>query len=210
MHKIKFFPLVLLLIAIPLHAEVLHSATWGYTIDLPEGFQLEEKIGTDSYQFKHSFMPVTTVINAYAPEKYTSSLEAIQNTLTQLNATVTNKIDSFVWQNTDNAVASFSMQFNKSIYTGWAFTCSLPENKGTVLLLSYADEQKAEECQQFIISILDSFSIGNFPLHTPGPITSYAFPETEDTTYTVNIAQKDISVILDKDASTANKFVIER
>jgi hypothetical protein len=210
MHKIKFFSLVFLIIVIPLHAEILHSETWNYTIDLPEGFELEANNGADTYQFKHSFMPVTTIIKTYKPQRYTSSTDALQNSLSQLNATITNPIDSAIWQNADNAIASFSMQINENAYTGWAFTCSLPEKKGTVLLLSYADENKANECQQFLLSIVDSFSISNTPLNSTGPITSYAFPETEDISYTLNIANKDISVKLDKEAATANKFVIER
>lgn len=210
MNKIKSFLLLLLIVALPVHAELMHSSTWGYTLDLPEGFELKTKTDTESYQFEHSFMPVTLVIKAYPSDKYSDSIELIHNTMSVLNATTLDDVDHFFWQNANCGITQFTMKLNTIDYEGWALACPLPENKGITLLLGYSPKEKASDCQQFLLSILDSFSINNAALKNSGPITSYAFPETEDLTYTLNIAGKEFEVQMDKEASIANKFVIER
>ncbi|OJF77091.1 MAG: hypothetical protein BKP49_02835 [Treponema sp. CETP13] len=194
----------------PIHAELLYNSTWNYTLDLPEGFELVATDGVDSFQYTHSFMPITTIIKSYSFDKYASSKETIQASFTQINATALSEIDSVDWQNQDCSIAMFSMQFEGVSYEGWAFSCSLPSKKGMVLLLTYATAEKADNCQQFLLSVLDSFYLGTENIKNPGAITSYAFPSTEDISYIVHIADKDIPVTMDKEAAMANEFVIER
>lgn len=155
-------------------------------------------------------MPVTTIIKTYEPEQYKNANTVLTTSLSQLKAKTPDGIADFTWRNTDSALASFTMNLGNKSYSGWAFACTLPLKKGTALLLAYADAEKANDCQQFLLSVLDSFSIDNAALRASGPISTYAYPETDENLYTLNIADTRIPILMEKTAAEANELVIER
>lgn len=200
---------VLLFMAIPTQAEILVSENWGYALDLPEGFTLTQKNDEgDSYLFEHTILPVQVVVRLYPITRFDTSKKALDFSFSSLNASgETTEVD---WRNADCLLSNFSMSLNNTGYEGWALTTSLPEKKGILLVMAYSSKQYASDCEQFVLSVIDSINIDRGSFYTAGPVTTFAFPPEGDITETVTINDTDIEVILDKSDDMANQFVIDR
>ena len=189
-------------------AEILNSPTWGYSVDLPEEFVLVDKSGTDSYMFENQFVSTSVILKAYKKEKFSSSLEAIETVMSQLNATY--ECAESDWRNTDCIIAQFAFNLGNESNLGWAVSSLLPESKGYVVMLCYTPSDLFTDLEQFVISCVDSLCIDYGSYYHPGPITSFAFPKDENQDYTIQIDGKNINITLDSNDFEADQFVVER
>ncbi len=193
-----------------LNAEEITDNDFGYSLDAPEGFKVSGYTPDGmSYHFKHSALPVELVLKLYTTDIFSTPDSALNGALKKLNAAY-EQTDSFCWDNTECAITNFSCQaIMKNGASGWAVAANLPGKDANLVLLCYADSQKAENCGQFIFSTLNSLCISKNSRFSPGIITSYAFPEKEKSKIQLEIAGKKIETEIDAVASEANNFVIE-
>ncbi|MCR4939957.1 MAG: hypothetical protein K5930_07625 [Treponemataceae bacterium] len=210
MYLKKSFILVLTLIFFISNAvaDMMHSPTWGYGLDLPEGFELIDKNGNDAYMFEHTEFPVSVIVRAYPESRFGSVDKTMENVMKNLGAEY--DTSDLIWRKNPCIVSSFSMVLNGAVESGWATALSLPETKGILVLLSYTPEEYYEELMQFVISCVDSVCTDRGSYYSSGPITSFAFPETEQEKHTVTIGGTDITIRLDSSDREADEFVIER
>lgn len=205
-HFLSFFFCTLSLI--PCWAELLSSPTWGFTVDLPEGFQLIEKDGNSAFIFQHTMMDVTTVLYGYPLTRYKNAEETMVGALNAIGAE--GEAYPVIWRNTECFLGQFYMGERGNSDMGWAFSVTLPEQKGIFLLLTYCNEQYFEDYQQFLLSIVDSVCIDRGSFYEPGPVTSFAFPSEGEKEIVLQIEDQTIRTKMDISDIEANQFVIER
>src|SRR5574344_720468 len=193
-----------------LFAEELNSPTYGYYLDLPEGCQLADKDADGkSYIFSNSVVPVNMAIKVYGKNDFKTSLDALNTTLNKLNAEgESEKVD---WRNEEGAVGSFKMKISGIEMSGWGMAAILPNDKGTIVCFTWCQSSVSAQCNQFMISALDSLSIDRGSLFEAGIMTTYAYPVTnKKLPITLTIDGKAIKTELDSNDSPAATFVVER
>ena len=141
-----------------LHGEEIIDNDFNYSLDIPEGYKV---IGYTpdgmSYQFKHDRLPVDFILKLYAENTYKNSKTALKSSLQKLSAKYEN-IDTFTWCNQICAITTFNSSATGKESSGWAICVPLKIEGSQLVLLCYADEEKSKNCEQFIISTLNSLN----------------------------------------------------
>lgn len=206
------FTIVALLLLIPtnLFADFVFSDEYGWALDLPESFYLKQKDGNTSFYFEHDFMQAKVAIKLFNQNEYKDANEALYVSLDKLKAD--GEINTFEWQGQECSIAnfSFSLPYEDVQYKGYACAVTIPKSKAHFVLLSYSDEKVFTDLEQFLLSILDSLYISDESFVTPGLVTTFAFPKSEDCKIEISINNQNIQSKIDKDAVDASAFVIER
>lgn len=192
------------------HAEILYSENYGYCIDLPEAFTLEQQSEDErSLFFSHTILPVYFAIKVYDSGEYASSKEAISDVLNQLKAK--GGTTSLMWNGRDSTLSNFSLDMpDKSRNEGWAASVAIPEKKAFITLLCYAPSGKQGQCAQFILSVIDSFIPAQNCFTKSGLITAFAYPGSKQKPITLTIGGKTIKTSVDAEDAEAAKFVVDR
>lgn len=201
---------------VPLSAEQMGSATFGFSLDLPEGFVVTGNTGDGrGYQFKHQFCPVEIIIRIYETKRYQSARAALEDTLNKLSVT-SKDIDAVEWRQTDCSLAQFQIALAGQAYGGRGVAVELPEQKGWFTMLSYAPTSDGRgnnpsfDLDQLIVSAIDSLSIDRGSQFGVGPVTAYGFPSVESTTVQLEIAGRTITTEIGKEDIAIQQFVIDR
>lgn len=205
-----FIFLLSVILPVCVYSEDVRDSDFGYSLDIPEGYQVAEYTPDGmSYRFVHDRMPVNLLLKLYSKGEYDNSKNALDGTLKKLSAVY--DIDTFTWRNEPCAIASMEMTLpmNETKYSGWSISVVLPENNAILVLVCYADFEIANDCQQFIISTLNSLCIDRGSYYAPGIFTTYAFPSQGTKKITLKINGKEIQTEIDKDDEAASKFVID-
>lgn len=201
--------LILVMIPVCVHAEEITDNDFGFSLDVPEGYTVAEYTPDGmSWRFVHDRLPVSLILKLYAGGQYKTCKDALSGTLDRLSAEY--DADTFEWQTIPSAIAYFSMTLGTaSGYSGWAAGVLLPEKNAHLILVCYADKEKADSCQQFIISTLNSLSISRSGRFSPGIFTAYAFPPAGKKSVRLNISGIAIDTEIDADDEKAAQFVID-
>lgn len=203
--KLFYFLFIIFAITSYSFSEQITDRDFGFSLDIPEGFEIADYTEDGmSYVFSHPNIPVTLVMKLTEEKNAKSAAEVLNINLKKLNAS--GETDSFKWNGTVCGISNFSMSLDDN-YSGWAVSAPVKIQDYYVILLCYAQESK-KGCEQFIISTINSLSINNEYLNTPGIITSYAFPPEGSESVLLKIGGKEIKTSLDKSDEEAAKFVI--
>ena len=205
------------LLTLPVVAEQMGSATFGFSLDLPEGFVATQAAADGrSYQFKHQFCPAEIIIRIYEPRRYQSAQAVMEDTLARLSAREQD-ISQVEWRQSDCSLASYRMNpYGNHEYGGWGVAVELPEQKGWFTMLSYAPtsdgrgNNPAHLLEQLVISVIDSLSIDRGSQFGTGPITAYAFPSIESQPVQLDIAGRTVQTEIGGDDIASQQFVIRR
>ena len=204
--KLFYFLLIIFAITSYSFSEQITDRDFGFSLDIPEGFEIADYTEDGmSYVFSHPNIPVTLVMKLTEEKNAKSAAEVLNKNLKKLNAS--GETDSFKWNGTVCGISNFFMSLDDN-YSGWAVSAPVKIQDYYVILLCYAPESK-KGCEQFIISTINSLSINNEYLNTPGIITSYAFPPEGSESVLLKIGGKEIKTSLDKSDEEAAKFVID-
>ena len=206
----------ILFCVLPATADQMGSSTFGFSLDLPEGFVVTENTGDGrGYQFKHQFCSAQIIIRIYETRRYQSAQAALQDTLNKLSATSTD-IDAVEWRQTDCSLAQFQIALSGQAYGGRGVAVELPEEKGWFTMLAYAPTSDGRgnnpsfDLDQLIVSAIDSVSIDRGSQFGVGPVTAYAFPSVESTTVQLKIAGRTITTEIGTEDIAIQQFVIDR
>lgn len=198
-----------------IHAEYITFEEFNFSMDLPEGFELSDASPTgDSFFFETKLLPVKFALKFCPIEKYATPKIALEDTISQLNAKAS--IEKIDWFSRECYLSSFSFVMpDQKLYSGWAFSIQVPlvndpSTKANILFITYADNQISRDCDQFMLSILDSVFFCRDDFRRPGPITTFAFPEKNQTEVLMNIANNRIISSVNENAIEKNLFLIER
>ena len=204
--KLFYFLFIIFAITSYSFSEQITDRDFGFSLDIPEGFEIADYTEDGmSYVFSHPNIPVTLVMKLTEEKNAKSAAEVLNKNLKKLNAS--GETDSFKWNGTVCGISNFFMSLDDN-YSGWAVSAPVKIHDYYVILLCYAPESK-KGCEQFIISTINSLSINNEYLNTPGIITSYAFPPEGSESVLLKIGGKEIKTSLDKSDEEAAKFVTD-
>jgi len=213
--KCVFLPVALLILCIApmqrIHAEVFISQKYGYAIDLPEAFRtVQQDSDGKGFLFSHTILPVTLAVKIYDSGEYATADTALSAVFGKLGAE--GERSAVSWRNTDCVLASFRMQSIQAgtAQKGWAVSADLPGRKEQIILLCYADESKEDNCEQFILSVLDSLMIDRGSFFEPGIVTAFAYPGSTEKDIDLSIGGTVIHTKIDAEAAEAARFVIAR
>lgn len=187
-----------------LSAEALASQTWGYAIDLPEGYTLEEKSGTDRYHFSHTMFPVDLQIALYPNEKFPDAGKALNYVTKQLKSTGTEV--AFEWRYRSAAIG----KIETGDYAGWSVSVELENKKGWLVMACFAPEANATELEALIISTLDGVFTDEGSYFECGPMTAFAWPKEKPVTSKFINGSTSVTVPLDSSDAGANQSVVDR
>lgn len=208
--KIIVCSLVLLLGA-ALGADVFPVPQFGYVIDFPEGFSLDD--GSDDAAmllFRHTMLPVEVTVCVHPADSYTSARDALLGSFAALGAK--GDVAPVRWRNQNCALARMTMR-NAALdgaHEGWSCAMPLSEKKGWLTVLAYAPAEVAYDCEQFLLSVLDSVMTDAGSLREPGIVTTQAFPGGKKETLTLSVAGKKVRTRIDREDEEAARFVIDR
>ena len=158
-----------------LGAETLVSPSWGFQIDLPEGYFFAEGDGKNQFAFQ-SIMDTSFDIRVYAPGVYPSAEELARDVQRRIGNK--GEISPFVYR--QKKAVLISLDFNGNL--GWGLCVELEETTTggipLLLALSYAPENR-ENVQIIHLSALDSIRPSAADRLAPGPLTEFAYPRGE-------------------------------
>ncbi|MBQ4013923.1 MAG: hypothetical protein II610_01535 [Treponema sp.] len=213
MRVFKIFSLAILFVFAPLSlfAEFYSSSYYGWNFDLPEGFVIKDASDDGlSFYMEHEFMKVRAAIKMYPLESYQRSDLAMEEVLNKLNAD--GEIDGFVWNGRQASIAQYEFKLpgNDTPQAGWGLSVTTVAKPVHLVFLCYADKSVADDCQQFILSAVDSLCVEKKDFRLPGPITSYAFNSGDAKNVLLKIGGKDIYAQILSQAKDSGRFVIDR
>ena len=203
--------LFLFFASLSLFAEFYSSSYYGWTLDLPEGFVLKDASDDGlSFYLEHEFMKVRVAIKMFPADRYERNDLAMEDVLNKLGAD--GEIDGFLWNGRHSSVAQYTFQLpgNNTAQSGWGISVTTQEKPVHFVALCYADKNVADDCQQFILSAMDSLSLEKKDFRLPGIITSYAFNSGETQNIKIKIGQKEIFTLVPVQAKESGRFVIDR
>lgn len=193
-----------LFLAAFLHAEEVVSPEWGYSLDLPEGYVLEDKHGTDRYRFTHSLYPATLQIALYPKMQFTGSDAALSFVTKQFGSKGTEV--TFEWRKRQASIGRIEADAN----AGWALAVELDADKGWLVLVNYADKDHATELEALMISTLDAVYTDQGSYFTPGPMTTFAWPDEQKIRQKFTDGKKTVDVPFNSSDAGGNQSVVDR
>lgn len=197
-----------------LTCESVYSPTWGYALDLPEGFVLSDREESTRYLFQHSILPVDLQVALYAKKEFADVQKAAAHIFEQLK--MQHKDLPFVWRNKDAFLAMVdfvyapSKEYKSKALSGWLLTLELPDEKGWLVMLTYTDKEKAKTCEPLMISSLDTVFTDPLSYFEPGPVTAALYPKTGEKEVSYEFNGKKIKFKIDESDALANKSVVDR
>ena len=188
-------------------AEIIKDIDYGFSLDIPEGYTLEEQSSDgNSLLFSHPNIPVTFVIKI-SNEKSAETSQVLQTSLKKLSAEY--DTDKIIWSEQNCAISSFKMNLDQD-YEGWAVSVPLKIPYSFLTLLCYAPEYLNGGAQQFIISTLNSLSLNYVESNNfSGIFTEYAFPKEGKKQISLEIAGQNINTSIDSADLSASEFIVD-
>jgi len=186
-HKeLVFFPVFFLLCTF-LFSAPLQSATWGFSLDLPEGYEYTEGDKKDRFSFETADGAMFDLVVYYAaPNRASpySSVEALAEDVV-LKLKNSGDMDSFEYRQKKAVIIELSFSSpggggRSYPMTGWALCMELGDkNRATtrplLLAMAYGPAEK-QELMPLHFSALDSIAPEEADKLAPGPITEYSYP----------------------------------
>jgi len=219
--KLKY----LLLIFIPLFllsqfvfADAMFSPTWGFSIDLPQGYQFVDGDGRDRFSFSgpEGLMFDIVVYNG----QFNTMLDLVED----VNRRLQNRgeVDFFEYSSKQAAIISLDFNVNNTRFSGWGLAVELgpqtdahgnllpgssPDILPMLIALSYSPIGGAD-LSLFHLSALDSIAPTVAQRRYPGPITQYSYPRGE--ARNVALALRGINAVIHENDAEAAQVLIER
>jgi len=198
----KRFFILLFFIPVLSFAESMYSPTWGFYIDLPEGYELADGDARDRFSF---IGPSGAVFDIAV---YYGRYAGIREMVSDVNKRIGNKgdVDFFRYNNRQAAVIKLTFEKND----GLAFAVELDKNNGQQpILLALAYGPSTEKAlEMFHISALDSICPSQAERRYPGPLIDYSYPRGGQKK--VVIQPGNINVTIRENDAEASQVFIER
>ena len=198
--------LLLLLFFIPVlvFSESLYSPTWGFGLDLPEGYDYVEGNAKDRFSFSG---PGGVYFDLLV---YNGTYAAMEDLVDDVNRRLGNQgvTDFFVYHNRRAAIVELTF----ADFTGWGLCVELGDSAsaGTsvpmLLALSYSPAGNGADILH--LSALDSIVPSVDEQYYPGPIMEYSYPRGE--AKQAALASSGISAMIRENDAEAAQVFIER
>jgi len=182
----------------------MYSPTWGFYIDLPEGYEYIDGDARDRFSFSGPEGLMTDII------VYDGRFNSILELVNDINGRLSNRGDADFFMYRDKNAAIIKLTFGS--YDGWGLAVEMesavPGNRRPLLLvLAYGDANK-KELEVFHLSVLDSVSPTPAERRYPGPIMEYGYPRGE--ARNTLLGSSGLSAMIYENDAEASQVLIER
>jgi len=200
-------------------AEELYSPTWGFYLDLPEGFGYVAGDGKNRFSFMDPDAGVSVDIVAYAAGRYASPEALGEDVVKRLLAEAETAL--FDYRGRRAAITQLAFSSQDGPAEGWALALELgglelPAGKRPILLaLAYGevasdDDAAAWNTEQIMLSALDSMAVNAEDRLSPGPVSVFSWPPSERKSMDLQVAGRTTQATLDADDAAAAKALVDR
>ena len=196
--------LIFLFLFVPVFtfAESLYSPTWGFRLDLPEGYEYVEGDSKDRFSFSG---PNEAMFNIVV---YNNVYRSMRELVNDINNRLTNigDVDYFTYNNKQAAIIELDFGYN----SGWGLCVELKGNSADnpPMLLALAYSSVSADLNLFHLSALDSIIPSDGEQLYPGPIMEYSYPRGERKR--VYLPAGGVSAIMYDNDAEAAQVLIER
>jgi len=203
--------LFLLFVPAVISAESMYSPTWGFFLDLPEGYEFVDGDGRDRFSFAG---PGDAMFDLVV---YDGRFPSIRELVSDINRRIGNRGDVDFYSYRNRQAAIIKLTFGS--YDGWGLCVEIGESaadsspadtsavRPMLLALAYGPAS-ARELELFHISALDSIAPSLAERHYPGPVIEYSYPRGEAKTSALGNSGV-IAAVYENDAEAA-QVLIER
>ncbi|MCL2804907.1 MAG: hypothetical protein FWD26_03105 [Treponema sp.] len=206
--KKHFLLLIFILVLRTLSAESMYSPTWGFYIDIPEGYEYIDGNARDRFSFAGpEGLRLDLVV-------YNGVFNTMLDLAEDVNRRLQNKGDVDFFKYNGKQAAIIKLTFGG--YDGWGLAVELgsqssPGAVPMLLALSYCPAEK-KELEIFHLSALDSIAPTAAECLYPGPVTEYSYPrgEAKRTPLALSGLGDGLSVMIYENDAEAAQVLIER
>jgi hypothetical protein len=192
--------LLLMLVPVFVFSETLYSPTWGFFIDLPEGYEYIDGNGRDRFSFSG---PAGTMFDLVV---YNGAYGTLDQLVNDVNRRIGNagEVDFFNYNKKQAAV----IELNFGSFRGWGlcFELSASGQSPMLLALAYGPANRGD-LDLFHISALDSICPSIEDRFYPGAIIEYSYPRGEAKPVTL---KGGINALIRENDEEAAQVLIER
>jgi len=198
--------LFLFLLFIPafLPADAMYSPTWGFFLDLPEGYEYVDGDGRDRFSFTGPSEAMFDIV------VYDGTYSSMQDLVGDVNRRIGNRGEFDFYNYHGRQAALIKLTFGD--FDGWGLCVELSGNNLTsrtplLLALAYGPAE-ISELELFHISALDSIAPSPAERRYPGPIIEYSYPRGG--TRSVALAAGGVNAMIRENDAEAAQVLIER
>jgi len=203
----------------PLVAEELYSPTWGFYLDLPEGFEYAAGDGKNRFSFMDPDSGISVDVIAYAGGRYSSPENLGKDVVKRLLAEADTAL--FDYRGRRAAITQLAFSSQAGPVEGWALALELGglelvEGKRPLLLalaygaVSSGADATRPNAEHIMFSALDSIAVSAEDRLSPGPVSVFSWPPSERTSVSIQVAGRITQATLDADDARAAKALVDR
>ena len=199
---IKRFLFLIFFIPVFVFAESMYSPTWGFFIDLPEGYEYIDGDARDRFTFSG---PEGLMFDLVV---YNGRYNSITDMANDVNRRISNRGDFDLFRYNGKQAAVIKLTFGSN--DGWGFAVELDRSADKVIILlalSYAPADR-KDLELFHISALDSISPSAAERFYPGPLMEYSYPRGD--VKSVPLAVRGLTAMIRENDAEAAQVLIER
>jgi len=165
--------LLFLLVPVFAFSERLYSPTWGFFLDIPEGYDFIEGDGRDRFSFKG---PSDVMFDILI---YNGRYGTIRELAADINKRLDNKGETDFFNYHDRQAAIIKLTFGENYGWGFCVELDISENQTPMLLALAYGPQNSDVFELLHISALDSICPSIAERYYPGPLIEYSYPRGE-------------------------------
>jgi hypothetical protein len=201
-NNMKRFFILLIFIPVINFAEPMYSPTWGFLLDLPEGYKFIDGDARDRFSFEgpNGAMFDIAVYNGGYPN--------IRDLISDVNKRIGNKGEVDFYQYNNRQAAIMKLDFNNNEGLGLAVELDNSGRQKPLLLALAYGPASAKELELFHVSALDSICPSAVERRYPGPVIDYSYPRGEQKR--VSIAGGGLNFMIHENDAEASQVLIER
>jgi len=194
---------LLFLVPVFIFSESLYSPTWGFKLNLPEGYEYVDGDGRNRFSFEGPGGALFDVV------VYDGVYPSMRELVDDVNRRLGNcgEVDYFRYK--DKQAAIIELDFGN--YDGWSICVELGSNTQSsapmLLALAYGPANRSE-LGLFHLSALDSIIPSDEEQYYPGPIMEYSYPRGERKQ--VPLFANGISAMIYENDAEAAQTLVER
>ena len=209
-----FFILLLSTLCVSVFAAPLYSPTWGFRVDLPEGYEYSGGDRKDRFSFESAFGSQFDLIVYSGTQGRAAPYADVEALARDVQRRLNNKgdMDTFDYHHKKTVIMELSFLNSgaggRSVpVSGWALCMELGSpNQGALLLAMAYGPSGRNDLEVLHFSALDSIAPEESDRFAPGPITEFSYPGetlTEKQVYGFDLKAK----FYDEDAEAAQALV---
>ncbi|MCL2093140.1 MAG: hypothetical protein FWH12_02995 [Treponema sp.] len=220
MKAAKFLLPLLFLGGLLLYGEPMYSPTWGFRLDLPEGYYFTEGDGRNRFSFEGPSDARFDIVVYHSEGGSPSPYDSLPALVADIQGRLGNAGDAefFIYRDKEACIIELDFSLGAGSLSGWALAIELPlppiplgplaQSQRPLLLAMAYGPAEIWALQVFHLSALDSLAPEEADRRAPGPITDFTFPR--ENPLRVPIYGLGLHAWIDADDALASQTLIDR